>query len=49
MRRYLVHHPQHKDGVHQYALERFGLEPKAEAERFQFYADSYDLRPAKVG
>jgi hypothetical protein len=49
MRRYLVHHPQHKDGVHQYSLERFGLERAAEAERFRFYADGYDLLPAKVG
>jgi hypothetical protein len=46
MRRYLVYHPQHKDGMHQYSLERFGLDPDTEAERFSAYADRYGLSAA---
>ena len=37
MRRVLAEQPQHQHGVHRYALEDFGLEAGALAERFAAY------------
>jgi len=43
MLRFLRENPQHKHGVHRYALEDYGLDPVAERRRFQFYMDYFRL------
>lgn len=43
MLRFLTANPQHKHGVHRYALEDYGLDPVAERRRFQFYMDYFRL------
>lgn len=37
--------PRGAQGRHRYSLESTGLDPAAEAERFRFYLDHYDIAP----
>jgi len=43
MLRFLPENPQHKHGVHRYALKDYGLDPVTERRRFQFYMDYFRL------
>lgn len=43
MRRFLADNPQGKHGTHRYSLEQFGIDGKAEAERFQSYRRRFGL------
>lgn len=43
MRRFIAENPKDKGGVHHYSLEEFGLDPKEERRRFQFYLDSFGI------
>lgn len=48
MERFLVRHPQSKNGVHRYRLEDFGLHREDERERFRFYTDRFAVEPESV-
>ncbi|MCP4035452.1 MAG: sulfotransferase [bacterium] len=40
---FLAENPPGKHGKHSYTLERFGLDPAKERERYSFYQDYYDV------
>jgi hypothetical protein len=39
----LAENPPGKYGKHSYTLERFGLDPAAERERYRFYQEYYGV------
>ena len=43
MERFLRANPKDKGGVHRYSLEQFGLDPREERRRFQFYLDCFGI------
>lgn len=43
MRGFLAENPPGKHGAHRYTLERFGLDPAAERERYRFYQEYYGV------
>jgi hypothetical protein len=43
MRDFLAVNPKDKHGVHQYSLEKFGLDPKAERENYRFYTERFGV------
>lgn len=45
MLRFLADNRQHKNGVHRYSLEEFGLDCRKERQRFQFYTDYFGVAP----
>lgn len=40
---FLEQNPQHKKGIHRYALEEFGFDRTTERRRFEFYTDHFGL------
>jgi len=43
MRDFLTVNPKDKHGAHSYSLEKFGLDPKAERDRYRFYTERFEI------
>jgi len=43
MRRWAAAHPRGEHGVHEYALEDFGLDPERVRDRYRFYTEAFDV------